>query len=77
MDHVRPTIGRIVLYRGKNMQTRPAIITHVHETYYINVYVFGKDSDDDEHGIQTLIPHEDTVQNPNSFFSWHWPNRGP
>lgn len=72
MPHIDPTIGRIVLYRGSDGHTRPAIVTHAHGPFCINAHVFGKNATDPETGVHTSVTHADPEQEPGCFPSWHW-----
>lgn len=70
--HITPTIGRIVLHRGKDGQIRPAIVTHVWGEFCINAQVFPKDNGDKEAGVKTSLTHADPEQEPGCLDSWHW-----
>lgn len=67
-----PSIGRIVLYRGKDGLVRPAIVTQVHGQFCVNLNVFGHTSADNETGIHTSVTHAQPDQEPGCFPSWHW-----
>ncbi len=70
--HPMPTIGRTVLYRGKDGRIRPAIVTHVWGEFCINLEVFRKDTQDTEGGVYTSVTHADPEQEPGCMPSWHW-----
>jgi hypothetical protein len=67
-----PTVGRIVLYRGKDGLVRAAIVTHTHGPLCINVHVFGHTAADPEAGVHTSVTHAQPDQEPGCFPSWHW-----
>jgi hypothetical protein len=54
---ITPTIGRIVLYKGKDGETRPAIVSHAWGQNTVNIHVFGKHSADTEAGVKTSAVH--------------------
>lgn len=70
--HITPTIGRVILYRGKDGGLRPAIVTQVFGEYCVNAHVFGNTTDDCEAGVKTSITHADPIDEPACFPSWHW-----
>ena len=67
-----PTIGRIVLYRGRDNVARAAIITRVWGPLCLNLHVFGHDSHDTEAGFAASVTHAQPDQEPACFPSWHW-----
>ena len=71
-DPIMPSLGRIVLFRGSDNVTRPAIVTAVHGIFCINIHVFGRASDDKEAGVKTSVTHADPIEEPGCFPSWHW-----
>ncbi len=71
-DPIIPTIGRIVYYRGKDGEIRPAIITHVWGVWSLSLHVFGKDPCDTEAGTHINVTLGDPVEEPGCFPSWHW-----
>jgi len=71
-NHVEPTIGRIVWYRGKDNAVRAAIVTYVWSQFLINLQVFGKDQNDTEAGIHTSVTHGDIEHEPSCCPSWSW-----
>jgi hypothetical protein len=71
-EHINPTVGRIVLYRGSDGEIRPAIVTRVWGPFCINVQVFGRDGSDAEAGSKTSVTHADPVAEPRCAPSWHW-----
>lgn len=72
MDHITPTVGRIVLYRGADGETRPAIVTRVHGPFCINANVFPRDHVDPEAGFKSSLTHADPAEEPGCKPSWHW-----
>lgn len=72
MEPITPTIGRIVLYRGKDKRTRPAIVTESHGVHCVDLHVFQKESGDPEHGPMVNVTHADPIEEPGCFPSWHW-----
>jgi hypothetical protein len=71
-EHIDPTIGRSVWYRGKDNAIRAAIITHIWSRFLVNLQVFGKDQNDTEAGIHTLVTHGDIEHEPSCCPSWSW-----
>lgn len=71
-DPIMPTMGRIVLHRGRDGLFRPAIVTHVWGVFCVNLFVFGKDSSDVEAGPRTSVTHADPAQEPDCLDSWNW-----
>lgn len=72
-----PTVGRIVLYRGKDGVARPAIVTHVHSQFCINLFAFPAGTPEEEAyegipGLRTSVTHAQPDQEPGCFPSWHW-----
>ena len=69
-----PTIGRIVLYRAKDGEDRPAIITQVHTQFCVNLYVFPKSSTDMLCGAMNSVTHigPETGETPGKEPSWRW-----
>lgn len=70
--HIDPTIGRVVNYRGKDGEIRAAIVTKVHGSFCINLYVLGHDAGDVNLGYHTSVTHADPAHEPKCFPSWHW-----
>ena len=71
-NHVTPSIGRIVWYRGQDNIVRAAIVTHVWSQFLINLHAFGKDQNDPEAGIHTSVTHGDIENEPSCCPSWSW-----
>ena len=71
-NHVTPSIGRIVWYRGQDNIVRAAIVTHVWSQFLINLHAFGKDQNDPEAGIHTSVTHGDIEHEPSCCPSWSW-----
>jgi hypothetical protein len=67
-----PTIGRIVLYRGKDGDIRPAIVTKVHGPLCLSLFVFPTGITDSESCFRSSITHAQPDQEPECFPSWHW-----
>lgn len=72
IPHIVPTIGRVVHYRGKDGETRAAIVTRVYGPFCINVHVFAREPGDAEAGDKTSVTHADPAQEPACYPSWHW-----
>lgn len=72
-NHITPTIGRIVYYRGRDNLIRPAMVTAVHSPFSVNLYVFPS-SGSDLHpcGSHDVVTHADPEQEPGCLNSWHW-----
>lgn len=71
-QHIEPTIGRSVWYRGKDNAIRAAIITRVWGAFIVNLQVFGMDENDTEAGIKTSVTHGDIHDEPSCCPSWSW-----
>jgi len=70
--HIKPTLGRIVWYRGADGESRSAIVTRVHGDFLVNLYVFGLDGLDTDCCMREDVTHADPEQEPGCFPSWHW-----
>lgn len=71
-NHITPTTGRIVYFRGSDGNIRAAIVTAVHGDYCVNLRSFGIDAKDSEVGQHDSVTHADPEQEPGCFPSWHW-----
>lgn len=72
-QHITPTIGRTVYYRGIDGITRPAIVTAVHSLFSVNLHVFGSAAIDPVMtGMHEAVTHADPEQDPSCLNSWHW-----
>lgn len=71
-NHVTPTIGRIVWYRGKDNQVRAAIVAAVHGVFCLNLFVFGLSANDMDCGYKTEVTHGDINDEPGCYPSWSW-----
>jgi hypothetical protein len=71
-NHITPTIGRIVWYRGEDGNIRAAIVTAVHSNFSLNLYVFGSNKMDSDCCCKDNVTHADPEQEPGCFPSWHW-----
>lgn len=70
--HIKPTIGRIVYYRGKDGETRAAIVTAVNGDFNLNLFVFPREITDSDLGVYANVTHADPEIEPGCFPSWHW-----
>lgn len=70
--HIKPTIGRIVYYRGKDGETRAAIVTAVNGDFNLNLFVFPQEIKDADMGLYANVTHADPEIEPGCFPSWHW-----
>jgi len=70
--HIKPTLGRIVWYRGEDGEFRAAIIVGVNGDFNVNLYVFGYTASDAQHGLMESVTHADPEQEPLCFPSWGW-----
>lgn len=66
----KPTVGRIVHYRGLNSKSQPypAIITHVHSDECVNLYVF----DDGTFPLQDGCGIATSVTRGGGNYEWNW-----
>jgi len=71
-NHIKPTIGRIVYYRGKDGDTRAAIIAAVNGDFNVSLFVIPKEITDTEIGHYASVTHADPEVEPGCFPSWHW-----
>jgi hypothetical protein len=71
-NHITPTLGRIVWYRGNDGRERAAIVTFVNGPFNVNLYVFGSESIDPECGPRDSVTHADPEHEPGCIPSWHW-----
>ncbi len=71
-NHITPTVGRNVLYRGKDNVVRAAIVAAVHGQFCVNLFVFGSSADDEDCGYKTSVTHGDIEHEPGCFPSWSW-----
>jgi hypothetical protein len=69
---IKPSIGRIVWYRGADGEIRAAIVTRVNSDFNVNLRVFGHSANDTDCGVIDSVTHADPEQEPGSFPSWHW-----
>jgi hypothetical protein len=69
---IKPTLGRIVWYRGEDSEFRAAIVVGVNGDFNVNLYVFGHYDLDKEIGAKDSVTHADPEQEPLCFPSWHW-----
>jgi hypothetical protein len=71
---MQPTVGRIVHYHGDGQaQPHAAIITHVWNETCVNLFVFGKQQDDEHAGVKTSVVGGGN-QEP-CIGEWRWPPR--
>lgn len=70
--HIKPTIGRIVYYRGADGKIRAAIVTGVNGDFNLNLYVFPLNGGDADCCVKESVTHADPEQEPGCFPSWHW-----
>lgn len=70
--HIKPTLGRIVWYRGDDGEFRAAIITGVNSDFNVNLNVFGHHAIDVQCGPKDSVTHADPEQEPLCFPSWGW-----
>jgi hypothetical protein len=71
-NHITPTPGRIVWYRGADAEIRAAIVTRVHGPFCLNLYVFPLDGMDTDSCVKEDVTHADPDVEPRCFPSWHW-----
>lgn len=69
---IYPTVGRHVNYIGHDGHLRAAIVTKVHGASHVNLFIFGCDGGDGEHGHRHDVTHADIAVEPHTRDSWHW-----
>lgn len=70
--NIKPTLGRIVHYRGDDGEFRAAIISGVNGDFNVNLYVFPTSHADTDCGSKMNVTHADPEQEPLCFPSWGW-----
>lgn len=70
--HIKPTLGRIVWYRGEDGEFRAAIITGVNSDFNVNLNVFGHHASDVQCGPKDSVTHANPEKEPLCFPSWGW-----
>jgi hypothetical protein len=63
------------MFRAKDGETRPAIITKVWNPTCVNLHVFGLDNGDSSAGIHTSVTYAETWTEQSTAPTWHWPVR--
>ena len=69
---IKPTLGRIVWYRGEDGEFRAAIVVGLNSDFNVNLHVFGHYAGDTQCGAIDSVTHADPEQEPLCFPSWHW-----
>jgi len=69
---IKPTLGRIVWYRGEDGEFRAAIVVGVNSDFNVNLQVLGHHAGDTQCGPMDSVTHADPEQEPLCFPSWHW-----
>lgn len=71
-NHITPTPGRIVWYRGADGEIRPAIVIKGNGPFNADLYVFPLNDKDVDWGFKWTVTHADPEQEPGCLQSWHW-----
>jgi hypothetical protein len=71
-NHITPTPGRIVWYRGADGEIRPAIVIKGNGPYNADLYVFPLNAADTDCCLKSTVTHADPEQEPGCLSSWHW-----